>query len=281
MRVKIFSDFCDPCGNLGALKSWGKGTQYENLEFVCSDDFSHAVVINSATLDLKIPSQNILNLLWEPYELLDLRKISSFTKGKNGIFIAHDERILGNNVKYWIPFLPPLPLNENYIKPKTRRMSIVASSKAYLPGHKLRHKIVQRILATDLDIDIFGTGITDIFRSNDKRIKGRIEDKSLAFSGYDYTIAIENTKYDYYLTEKYTDPIICGCVPLYWGARKVNTVYGNESHIDLPETNDPDVIFEAIEKIYYGGLKKDTNVVFERIKKEINFPHFVWQQFNL
>lgn len=276
-KVKIFSDFCDPQGNLGALKSWGKGLTYKDIEFVCGDDFTHAILINNATPNINVFYKNIINFLWEPYELLDMHKIINRNNG--GYFVTHDGRITGNRVIQGIPFLPPLPLYENYLKPKKHLMSIIASSKNYLPGHMLRHQIVNRILKSNLDIHIYGNGIENIFGKTDSRIKGKIEDKTLALSEYKYSIAIENSKYDYYLTEKFTDPIICGSIPIYWGANCVNNVYGDESHINL-SGNNPDEVFSQIENIYNNNIEKDTNIAYQKIINSINFPHFVWSTFN-
>jgi hypothetical protein len=280
MKVKIFSDFCDPTGNLGALKSWGKGTQYRNVEFVDGDDYTHAVLLNSVTPILNIDKKNILQFLWEPYELLDINKIAKYAESHKGYIVAHDRRLIGNHILYHIPYLSPLPLSSDHTKPKKNRMSIIASSKGYLNGHKLRHLIIQKILNSNLDIHIYGNGIKDVFRVNDTRIKGFIEHKPDALSEYEYTISIENTKYDYYLTEKFTDPIICGCVPLYWGANNVSSIFGSESHVDLPNSLNSDEIFEKIKDVYQNGSNKNPQIVYNRLKDDLNLPHYIWNHFN-
>jgi hypothetical protein len=139
MKVKIFSDFCPPEGNISAVKSWGKGLKYKNIEFSADDDYTHAILINSVCPNLTVGPKNVLQLLWEPYELLNINSIASYCRKNCHNIIAHDKSVVGDVVSHWIPFLSPMPLDCNYIRPKKHKMSILASAKSFLPGHKLRH----------------------------------------------------------------------------------------------------------------------------------------------
>jgi len=283
MRTQIFSDFATPSEILGAMRSWGKDIKYRNIEFVCDNNFTHAVIINTATPSLSIPKENVMTFMWEPYELLNMPKFMEYNKKNSGCIINHDRNCMnGPIVKEWIPFLPPLPLNQTYNPVKTNIMSIIASTKSYLPGHSLRHQIIQRILKSDLDIHIYGNGIESIYGKEDHRIKGTLVNKEDGLLPYLYTISLENTKYNYYVTEKFTDPIICNCVPLYWGANCITNVYGNESHFDLPNTTNADEIFDCIKVIFNNPSKylKDTSKVINQLKDTNNLPHYIWSHFN-
>lgn len=283
MKVQIFSDFASSQDILGAMKSWGKGIQYNDMQFVYDNNYTHAVIINTAFPKLSIPRENVLTFMWEPYEILNMPKFVEYNNAFSGCIINHDNRFLnGKHVKEWIPFLPPLPLNQNYEGNKKHIMSIIASTKSYLPGHSLRHQIIQRILKSDLDIHIYGNGIENIYGKSDQRIKGTLVNKEDGLIPYLFTISLENTKYNYYLTEKFTDPILCNCVPLYWGANFVTKVYGNESHFDLPNTTNADELFDCIKVIYNNPSKylKDTSKVINQLKTTNNLPHYIWSHFN-
>ena len=70
-------------------------------------------------------------------------------------------------------------------------MSIIFSDKKFLPGHIYRHKLVEKILNSDIDVHIFGRGCTtntcNVF-SNDKRIKGKFK-RDEPYENYHFTIA--------------------------------------------------------------------------------------------
>lgn len=93
----------------------------------------------------------------------------------------------------WIDF------NKHGMHKKTKSVSILLSEKNTMPGHKLRHEIVER----------FGDKI-DVF----KGIPNKIE----ALGTYRYSIIIESEKTRYYFTEKLIDCLSVGTVPIYWGS---------------------------------------------------------------
>jgi len=282
IKIKIFSDFATPDGNQRRVLSWGKGIKYRNIEFVGdTNDYTHMIFLNVPNEEINVPPENVLVFLWEPYELLDMNKLHTI-KHKIGCLVVHntvDWWRNGGKVKPYISFIGPGTL-DSLSPQKTHKMSILASSKASLPGHQLRHGVIKRILDSTLNIDIFGEGIQKIFTSSDPRIKGTISDAYDAMLDYKYTIVIENSKYDYYVTEKYFNAIVCASVPIYWGARAITSIFGNAPHIELPETTDADIVFAAIEDIYHKEPKRDTFVALSRLKEDINFPHFVWQHFS-
>lgn len=85
-------------------------------------------------------------------------------------------------------------------------------------------------------------------------VGGPVDDKFAFCSQYKFCIAIENSKVDGYTTEKLTDALYAGCVPIYWGNRKVVEDINPESFINL---NDFCTINEAVEYIRKVDDDKD------------------------
>lgn len=52
-------------------------------------------------------------------------------------------------------------------------------------------------------------------------VGGRVADKAEFIAGRRFNIAFENTETDGYITEKLTDPLLAGAIPIYWGAPDV------------------------------------------------------------
>jgi hypothetical protein len=118
------------------------------------------------------------------------------------------------------------------IHPKTRNLSIIASAKRYMPGQKLRHKVVGRHAAA-FDA-ILGRGYREIA----EKIEGLRE--------YRYSVAIENARCNYYFTEKLIDCFMTGTVPIYWGCPSIALFFDPEGIITFESARGLDAILERI-----------------------------------
>jgi len=90
--------------------------------------------------------------------------------------------------------------------PKSKLMSVITSSKDFTEGHQKRLNFVRRLKDYfGEDIDVFGRGIREV------------DDKWDAISPYKYHIALENSVYPHYWTEKLGDVYLSGAYPIYYG----------------------------------------------------------------
>ena len=102
--------------------------------------------------------------------------------------------------------------------PKTRRLSVLSSDKAFTPGHARRLAFVEALQAHFGDeIDVFGRGIRDV------------EDKWDAIAPYKYHIVIENGQFPYYFTEKLSDAIFADAYPLYVGCPNIGDYFSEDT----------------------------------------------------
>lgn len=103
------------------------------------------------------------------------------------------------------PWIKDLRIRED----KDRLVSIIASNKKVTEGHRLRHDIVKN----NGEMDVFGNGYR------------RIEKKEEGLEKYMFTYCIENVNCDLYFTEKLSDCIACGTVPIFWGPRTISEIF--------------------------------------------------------
>lgn len=287
IKLRIFSDFADSTGLKNAFRSWNYGkTEYRNLSVVDTDDYTHVAIYNFGTPNIShIPKKNVIGFMHEPFDLLNINSYMDYIKNNIGTYIVHDKSRYPNwdcfkeGMCYLAPHIP-IEQASHYkdTMEKPFKMSIIASGKsAPLEGWALRHEIIRRILKTNLDIHIYGRGCG---LYSDIRVKGEIQDKEIAFIPYKYSIAIENSSYNYWITEKFYDPILCSCIPLYWGADSISNIFGNESHIMLPKHADG--IMNTITDICNNpqNYNKNTSVVKHMLLNEKNFAHYLWDHFN-
>ncbi len=118
---------------------------------------------------------------------------------------ANDYRITHCLMRTWhvgksYDELRALPLPDD----KPKHLSWITSDLAWSTGHRYRLAFLDR-LRQAMDFDLFGRGFQPI------------ADKWTALAPYRYSIAFENSRYDDYFTEKVADPILAGCLPLYYG----------------------------------------------------------------
>lgn len=124
---------------------------------------------------------------------------------------THDSKLLGMGDKFklvpwggtWLRTL------DQKVYPKTKMCSIIASGKRQLEGHVFRHEVIKNIS----NVDVFGYGYNPV------------ENKISALSDYRFSICIENTKSDWYFTEKIIDCFRTGTVPIYWGCKNIDQFF--------------------------------------------------------
>ncbi|MCY6381470.1 glycosyltransferase family 10 domain-containing protein [Hoeflea prorocentri] len=119
-----------------------------------------------------------------------------------------------------------MPFGGAWVKPspdgridKTRHMSLIASTKTKLEGHALRHKIAQWSEKNALDIDLLGLA----YRKIDTKEEGLLP--------YRFSVVIENCREEGYFTEKLLDSLLCGTLPIYWGAPDIERYFDPEGMI--------------------------------------------------
>lgn len=262
MRIKFFSSFCDSneCkAKYERLCEVAKMSNYKdtinnNIFITTKDDYTHAIILNTAMPVLKIPKENVIGLAFEPppYLKLTVEFIHYAQKYIGKYFIGDKQQVClwsGQSTCYWTA-LPDVfrehyayiwhntPLN--YIPVKNKLMSIMVSDKRFAPGHKYRHALVEHILSTNLPIDIYGTGVSkyggrlmskksmfykeSLQNREDARLKGKFNELE-PYETYHFHICIENFQTNAYFSEKITNTLLCATTPIYLGCRNILTFF--------------------------------------------------------
>lgn len=209
-----------------------------DIQYTYEDNFDLLVIINKAKNTYSHSIEKTLGVIMEPswinkihgYDLFlynNCRYVLNFSKSSfnnsiyyPGLLPYHMDYSGGDNLDFYI--------NNKYNKIK--KCSIIVSfNKQNGPQECLYNKrieFVQKILNSDLPIDIYGNGWESL-RSNDKRIKGTLENKKYGLMDYEFSIAIENSTELDYFTEKLTDCILTDTTPIYYGCPNINRFFNN------------------------------------------------------
>ena len=163
--------------------------------------------------------------LLEPRELIP--EVYNYVENNPHKFkeiFTHDSELIKKVDAIFVPFGGCWIDKQDYgIHRKDKLFSIIASGKRQLPGHQLRHQIVQ---AAGNKIDVFGNGYVPI------------KDKITGLKDYMYHFAIENCKKDFWFTEKLIDCLMTGTIPIYWGCPSIYSFFNDDGFIifdTLPE----------------------------------------------
>ena len=262
-KIKCFSDFCDSqtCNiNFENMVSKNILKKYKHIEFTCDNDFTHAIILNKAMPDLSIPKENVVGFAFEPFEFLCI----------NEQFVEYAKKHIG---KYFIgtKHKLPNPFKERYsfmwfsshigytinIK-KTNIMSIVLSHKKIAPGHIYRHVLVENIIRNNLPIDIYGRGANLFTNQN---VKGEFLSNE-PYENYLFSICVENFLSNDYISEKFINPMLLCCMPIYIGANNISSYFQN--FISLT-----------------GDLLTDMNLLVSILKQPMHFYKNPYNEGNL
>lgn len=134
---------------------------------------------------------------------------------------------------------------------KSKLISIISSNKTQLIGHQLRHSVIN---AFKDKLDVFGRGYNPV------------DYKLTALKDYAYSIVIENSKQDYYFTEKLLDCFVTGTVPIYWGCPSIGDFFNLDGMIIFDTIEDLQSQINSLDLNKYNSMLPAIKENFETAK---------------
>ena len=273
--IKFFSSFGPSAGCIEAnirVSELHKDPDYNTAyRFTLGEDYTHAIILNTAMPVLTIPKENVIGLAFEPLIFLNLTQQ----------FIDYAQKHIGKYLIGEKKNLPP-PFIEHFgymwhITPltatpvKTQLMSIMISHKLRTQGHQYRHTLCKRILNSKLPIDIYGNGCKYYSKILDTRFKGEFTDNE-PYENYLFHIAIENGVTPHYFSEKIMNPLLCQTTPIYLGCQNIDT-YFPKTVLKLTGDIEKDMAF--LTDICQNQEHYIKNIDVDKVKQTINFANVV------
>jgi hypothetical protein len=282
IRVKVFSNFCTDEKMLTLIEKLYRVRKYKDLEFV-TEDFTHAVIINTVMPILNISKENVLGLAFEPLQFLNItptffayakKHIKEYYIGVSSLpppFKSHFSYMTFSQV-------PNDYLRDNYLKgeipEKKGVISIWCSNKKQLFGHRYRHELIKKILEKNLPVDIWGSGCDDYVGKN---VKGKFVFEP--YKDYKYCITIENCETEDYISEKFLNCIALNTIPVYLGAKNIDRYFGDCS-IKLTGEIEKDIVL--IEDIIQNHPEKDLREARKKFfEEDLYFPEFLFNRWRV
>ncbi|MDD5650735.1 MAG: glycosyltransferase family 10 [Candidatus Nanoarchaeia archaeon] len=193
-------------------------------------------------------SSNKIALILEPPSVIP--HIYQWIEQNHQIFntvLTFDKELLDISSKFvFSPNATGHWLKDNDIKihNKNKLISMFASNKRTTDGHQMRHKIASKY--KDSIDGLFGRGSY-----------GFLDDKADGLRDYKYHITVENTKKDYYFSEKLIDAFLTGCIPVYYGCPSISNYFNTSGMLIFNTLEEFDMIKKNyIDQNYYDVALK-------------------------
>tara|TARA_R100000231_G_scaffold121435_2_gene91622 strand:- start:868 stop:1812 length:945 start_codon:yes stop_codon:yes gene_type:complete len=278
MLKKIKLKFSSPWdsaeeNNARVLYNWGKLPNC--FELTTGHDYDYLIVLNHSNEMYSSPKEKNIAVTMEPtWSINSLKDLDKYC----GHVITCDQKIQGENVHHTFSFLfthdsrNNIHTNnlcgqtvdeylENNCFPENidspdydKKMSFIVANHGALAGstqpassnYYIRENLLLKILNSDLDVDIYGKG----WSINDSRYKGAPPLKEAALKNYKYSICMENSCEEHYISEKFFDCFLNNCIPVYYGCKNIEKAYNKDAFItfDPESANIIDELKNIIEK---------------------------------
>ena len=106
--------------------------------------------------------------------------------------------------------------------PKTKLISVITSNKAITSAHAKRLEFAKRLKAHyGKKMDFYGRGIVPM------------DDKLDALGEYRFSVVLENSSFNHYFSEKFTDCVIAGTYPIYFGCPNLKKYFPQNSFVRI------------------------------------------------
>lgn len=189
-----------------------------------------------------------------------------YNNNKFNYVLTNNKELLdsGENFKF-------CPTGGCWIKPedqkvyeKTKLVSTIASAKRMTHGHLLRH---QSIYTYRNKMDVYGRGYNPV------------EYKLDALKDYAFSLTIENTKKDFYFTEKLIDCFMTGTLPIYWGCPSISKFFNTDGMILFDSISELNKILDGISFEQYIKMKKVIQENFENAKRYLIAEDYIYENY--
>jgi hypothetical protein len=236
--VRITSDW--DCSRL-LTQTPGSSGVWENVRFTVDpvSECDFLLMLNNRKLDAvntRCPAENVWALIQEPYlpGLYDwvIEGHESYAR-----VFTHAAALASGK---YIPSQPAMPWEVGLtydellavgMPAKTAGVSWIASNLTFLPGHRLRTALRQKLQEQPTSIvDLYGRGIRWTPRKWD------------GLAPYRYSLAIENSSSPHLWTEKIADCFLSWTIPLYYGCTNLEDYFPEDSFIRIDAADPASVV---------------------------------------
>jgi hypothetical protein len=204
----------------------------------------------------RIVKQNVYN---------DIKQnLNKYKKSYSKIFTC-DKSLINLDPNFFIfnfagSNLPWTPASEYKLYDKTKIVSFLCSNNSMTEGHRYRISCAEKLkYKVDMYGNIFGGTTIGTTANTHYHHKPKTE----AMQNYYFSIAMENTKYSSYFTEKITDCFANGVIPVYYGTDDIGNYFDTNGIITFTDSFDPSCLTIDLYQSKLESVKNNFKIVSE------------------
>ena len=266
VRIKVL------CGLFGSsMPPTRIDGRYEFIYDPNCSDYDWLVVFDEmpvACEELHCPREQTILCTWEPvsiksYSRAYTRQFGHLLTNRPPEAERHPGCHLGRGYFLW--FVHDVPeVGAALDKPDV--ISVVCSAKQMKhTRHHDRFELVEALVDEIPGLDWYGKGVRPLDRKED------------ALVPYKYHVAIENHIGVHHWTEKFSDAILCECLPFYAGDPALTEIFPRECFIPIPIDDPMEAVRIVKEAIANGEYEKRREAILEA-KRLILEKYNFWRQ---
>jgi hypothetical protein len=261
-KVKFFASYCSEeqiFNNI--VSSWGKGSQvHKDIMVTKDEDYEYAVLLNLGVPSRSIDKKRIIGFSHETRMTGGINSgYADFISERANCYYISDNSGLPDVFKNGFCYVCPAEFGKSEKEDYHHdgNMSMIMSLSNFMPGHKMRYQILERVLNSDMDIHFYANGLNKVY--SDPRVKEFDWDIfHIPYENYRSQIVAENILEKYWATEKLTNCIIKGTLPIYYGSKHIADDFYGKDFIPML-SDDIDQNMEIIRSIYYDNESYEKN----------------------
>lgn len=260
-RVKLISNWTS-----SEIMAKEAGTMpHPDITLTWKDDADYYVIVNMPGVDDVYDPKKSIVFQMEPWVYDDKKRWGVKTWGvwanpdPSKFLHVHNRRFL--NPATWT-----LNGDLNTFPTKQDDTCIILSHKKHDTGHRFR-------------LDVAASGKIDVYGKENyhslEHYKGQVpdDDRYNVYSKYKYVLAVENNSEINYASEKIWEPLVCECLPFYWGCPNLEEHIDPQAFVRLPD--DPvkaaEIIKQAIREDWWSQRIDKIREAKKKVMSELGF----------
>jgi len=201
----------------------------------------------------KCNAKRKVGMLIEPPAILpDIYKYVDENYKKFDYILTFDKNLLDSGRNFLFYPFGACWIKDFSVPVKSKMCSMIASDKQFTEGHLFRQEVIQRFSSK---VDHYGRGFKYIERKED------------GLRDYYFSIVLENSRSDYYFSEKILDCFASRTVPIYWGS-DVSKFFDMKGIITFDTMEDLDNIIKTLTPEKYKNMLPYVETNFMSIDRE-------------
>ena len=265
IRIKVMGPM------FGAYTTSTRIGRYEFTYDASCDDYDWLVVFDELPVRcerLACPKERTILCTWEPvsikgYSKAYTRQFGHLLTNRPPEAERHPHHHLGRGYFPW--FVREVPKTGAAVE-KPNLISAVCSAKQMKhTKHHARFELVSTLVNAIPEMDWYGKGVKPLARKED------------ALVPYKYHVAIENHIGVHHWTEKFSDAILCECLPFYAGDPAITEVFPADCFIPIP-IDDPAEAARIVKAAIAAGEYEKRREAILGAKRLVLAKYNFWHQ---